>query len=83
VVASRAGGRAVVIPARTTAQGPEREFLEGLTYELGTGFAPHPQFEAWFEEQIEAGVARLRRAAPASASRPAEDHAHHAHHHHP
>lgn len=59
--AARDGGRALVIPARTTAQGPERELLEGLTFELGTGFAPHPLFEAWFEEQITTAAARLRR----------------------
>lgn len=58
--AARDGGRALVIPARTTAHGPEPELLEGLTYELGAGFAPHPEFEAWFEDQIAAGMARLR-----------------------
>jgi hypothetical protein len=71
--ASRDGGRALVIPARTTAQGPERELLDGLTYELGHGFAPHPQFEAWFEEQIQAGIKRLGARPPGTA---------HGHHHH-
>jgi sirohydrochlorin ferrochelatase len=77
--ASRDGGRALVIPARTTAQGPEAEFLDGLTYELGSGFAPHAEFEAWFEEQIAAGVARLRGAekAPEKPAATSTDHGHH------
>lgn len=57
--ASRDEGRAIVIPARTTAQGNEREFLDGLHFDLGTGFAPHPLFVQWFESQIEAGVNTL------------------------
>jgi hypothetical protein len=69
--ATKDGGRALVIPARTTAQGPEQQFLDGLTYELGTGFAPHPLFETWFEEQIEAGIARFRGRAATPA------HSHH------
>ena len=54
--ASRDGGRAIVVPARTTAQGSERELLAGLDYELGTGFAPHPLFERWLEEQVTRGT---------------------------
>jgi hypothetical protein len=57
--ADRDGGRAIVIPARTSAQGFETEFLDGLRYTLGEGFAPHPLFERWLEEQVSAGVARL------------------------
>lgn len=53
------GGRAIVIPARTTAQGPEKRLLEGLTFEHGSGFAPHPKFVAWFEAQIKEGIAAL------------------------
>jgi hypothetical protein len=60
--AARDGGRAIVIPARTAAQGNEREFLKGLEFELGTGFAPHPLFARWMEEQIRASVARLESA---------------------
>jgi sirohydrochlorin ferrochelatase len=68
--AGRDGGRALVIPARTNAQGPERKFLEGLDYALGEGFAPHPLFARWFEEQIAAGRAALA-AAPDASGAPA------------
>lgn len=57
--ASRDGGRAIVIPARTAAQGEERDFLKGLTFELGSGFAPHPLFARWVEEKIQEGAAAL------------------------
>jgi len=57
--ASADGGRAIVLPARTTGEGPEREFLAGLNYALGNGFAPHPLFARWVEEQIRAGAAKL------------------------
>ncbi|MBI2312459.1 MAG: cobalamin biosynthesis protein CbiX [Betaproteobacteria bacterium] len=62
--AAREEGRAIVIPARTTGQGPEKEFLRGLDFELGSGFAPHPLFARWVERQISAGVAALGRDAP-------------------
>mgnify|MGYP002762543980 CR=1 FL=1 len=55
-------GTALVIPARTTAQGRASEYLEGLDYRYGKGFAPHPEFEAWMREQIEAGIDRLQSA---------------------
>ncbi len=58
--ATRDGGRALVIPARTNGRGPERAFLDGLKFDLGEGFAPHPLFARWVEEQIEAGAALLR-----------------------
>ena len=58
--ATRDGGRALVIPARTNAQGHERAFLAGLEFELGEGFAPHPLFARWVEKQIQAGAASLR-----------------------
>jgi sirohydrochlorin ferrochelatase len=54
--ASRDAGRALVIPARTSAEGNEREWLKGLEFELGTGFAPHPLFARWAEEQIRKGT---------------------------
>ena len=60
--AERDGGRALVIPARTNGRGPEQRFLEGLTFDLGEGFAPHPLFLRWVEEQVEAGRAVLRQA---------------------
>lgn len=54
--ASEADGKAIVIPARTTATGPEKRFLAGLEFELGSGFAPHPLFTQWVEEQILQGM---------------------------
>jgi sirohydrochlorin ferrochelatase len=62
------GGRALVIPARTLGQGPERRLLEGLTFELGEGFAPLALFGRWTEKQVAAAVAgeaRLREGAAA------------------
>ena len=58
-VAQKDGGRALVIPARTNATGPEKKFLEGLEFELGEGFAPHPLFARWIESQIEVGLQNL------------------------
>jgi hypothetical protein len=58
-------GTALVVPARTTAQGRASEYLEGLDYRYGKGFAPHPEFAAWMREQIETGIDRLQ-AAPRS-----------------
>lgn len=57
--AKKEGGRAIVIPARTTGQGPEDKFLSGLEYDLGSGFAPHPMFVQWVDEQVRAGLARF------------------------
>lgn len=68
--ASREGGQAIVIPARTTAQGAEREFLKGLTFELGTGFAPHPLFARWVEEKIREGASALGVANVSPSSEP-------------
>jgi sirohydrochlorin ferrochelatase len=62
------GGRALVIPARTLGQGPERRLLEGLTFELGEGFAPLALFGRWTEKQVAAaiaGEAKLREGAAA------------------
>jgi sirohydrochlorin ferrochelatase len=58
--ARRDGGRAIVIPARTNGTGPERRFLEGLSYELGEGFAPHPLFVRWVEQQVDLGISTYR-----------------------
>jgi len=52
-------GRALIIPARTTGEGPARSLLEGLDFELGSGFAPSPQFTRWVEAQILEGAAQL------------------------
>ncbi|MGH8763104.1 MAG: sirohydrochlorin chelatase, partial [Nitrosospira sp.] len=53
------GGRAIVIPARTTGEGPEKKFLSGLEFDLGSGFAPHPMFVQWVDEQVTAGLAQF------------------------
>ena len=57
--ASKEGGRALVIPARTNGQGPADALLEGLDYTLGSGFAPHALFANWFEDQIQQGIKQL------------------------
>lgn len=64
--AGRHGGRAIVIPARTTAEGPERRFLSGLEYDLGSGFAPHPKFVEWVKEEIDSGIAKLAHSSSTS-----------------
>jgi hypothetical protein len=76
--AAENSGRALVIPARTTGQGSEPEFLDGLTFELGSGFAPHARFDAWLEEQVALGVKQLATPAAAPAAAPPAAH-HHAH----
>lgn len=58
--ARQQGGRALVIPARTTSEGFEQRFLAGLEYELGSGFAPHPLFVQWVDEQVKAGITLLK-----------------------
>jgi hypothetical protein len=60
--AASQGGQALVIPARTNGRGPERRFLAGMKFELGEGFAPHPLFLRWFEQQVRAGAGALRTA---------------------
>lgn len=50
-------GTAIVIPARTTSTGPEARLLSGLDYRLGSGFAPHPLFARWVEEQVRLALA--------------------------
>jgi sirohydrochlorin ferrochelatase len=72
--ARKDGGKAIVVPARTSAEGPERELLAGLDFELGRGFAPHPLFERWVEEQILSGIRQLKPHSPARAG---EHHDHH------
>jgi len=61
-------GKALVIPARTISQGRASQYLEGLDYRYGKGFAPHPQFEKWVRAQIETGIDRLQAAPQSSAS---------------
>ncbi|GIW42382.1 MAG: hypothetical protein KatS3mg076_2959 [Candidatus Binatia bacterium] len=62
------GGRAIVLPARVAGEGPERRYLEGLSYELGSGFAPHPLFVRWVEKQIRRGIEKLRNEAASDSS---------------
>jgi len=59
----RAGaeGTALVIPVRTAGRGPAAEYLSGLEYREGTGFAPHPAFTAWLRETIDRGIEEIRR----------------------
>lgn len=54
------GGTALVVPVRTIDRGPEADFLDGLTFRHGTGFAPHPNFVRWLDEMIQAGIQQLR-----------------------
>ena len=56
------GGIAIVVAARTTGYGPTDTFLEGMTYRKAPGFAPHPLFSQWIEEQVEEGVRQIRRS---------------------
>lgn len=70
--AGRDGG-VIVIPARTNGTGPEAKLLTGLDYRMGAGFAPHPLFARWVEEQVlqaldsrlSAGPSRKAEATPA------------------
>ena len=73
--AAKQGGRAIVIPARIAGEGPERKFLSGLEYDLGSGFAPHPLFLQWVEEKIRDGIARFANIRNAGgATEEVEDH---------
>lgn len=65
--ASREGRRVIVVPARTTSEGFEKKFLAGLNFELASGFAPHPLFAKWIEEQIDAGTAAIKRSTTEKA----------------
>ncbi|SDY94213.1 sirohydrochlorin chelatase [Nitrosomonas sp. Nm33] len=58
--AQKQGGRALIIPARVMGEGHEKMFLAGLEYEFGSGFAPHPLFVQWVDEQIKSGMAQFR-----------------------
>ncbi len=79
--ASSNGGIALVVPVRTIDQGPEGQFLEGLTYRHGRGFAPHTKFVEWLEEMIQNGVSRLGASADvAQASRQAHNELQHTRH---
>lgn len=68
-------GEVIVIPARTTGRGPEAELLSGLQIRLGSGFAPHPAFPLWVEQQVQQALAQ--RGAPVLAAKAAVAHDHH------
>jgi hypothetical protein len=72
--ASADGGSALVIPARTLGQGPERRLLEGLAFELGEGFAPLPLFARWADKEVAAALAEeaAHRNATATTGAPQE-----------
>lgn len=60
--ASEDGGKAIVIAARATGSGPARDELTGLDYVYnGKGFAPHPKFTQWVEQQIQTAIDALNR----------------------
>lgn len=69
-------GEVIVIPARTTGTGPEAQLLSGLTVKLGSGFAPHPLFTQWVEQQVSVAL-QQRLISPHQVKAPAE----HQHHH--
>lgn len=69
-------GEVIVIPARTTGTGPEAKLLSGLPVKIGSGFAPHPLFTQWVEQQITKGL-QQRVLSPQQAQAPSE----HEHHH--
>lgn len=73
------GGRVLVIPARTLGQGPAEQYLDGLDYVLGQGFAPHPLFADWLRLMVRDGRDQLAYGAGESVScRAAGEHgAHH------
>ncbi len=54
--ANKEGGQAIIIPARTTGKGRTAQFLKGETFIAGKGFAPHPLFNQWIEEQVRLGT---------------------------
>lgn len=66
--ASKDGGIALVVPARTTGRGMADKFLEGLNYRYSTGFAPHPEFTKWLIATIEEGIAHLTKQYDNSTS---------------
>lgn len=63
-----ANGTAIVIPARTTAQGRAEQYLGDLDYRYGTGFAPHPLFVEWLRDQIEQGIRTLNQRDDAAST---------------
>lgn len=79
IQASKEDGTAIVIPARTTHGGHANRWLSDLEFEHnGEGFAPHPLFEQWVEEQIRLSLDHFMRSEPKPlVSDGVEDHSHH------
>lgn len=73
--------RVLIVPARTLGQGPADRYLDGLDYTLGEGFAPHPLFAEWLDQQVRLGMDKLRYDAEQRLScrldAPAAMHGHH------
>ena len=61
IEANKAGGTAIIIPARTTGEGPTKRFLGEMKYKAGKGFAPHPLFPEWIESQMHKGIDTLQK----------------------
>ena len=59
--ANKKGGSTIIIPARTTGKGRASSFLKDVNYKAGTGFAPHPLFSKWVEQQIIRGVETVKK----------------------
>jgi hypothetical protein len=61
--AQQDGGTAIIIPARTTGEGPTKRFLgeasDEMNYIAGKGFAPHPLFPKWIKSQMQRGLETL------------------------
>lgn len=57
--ANESGGTAIIIPARTTGEGRSRSFLKSAEFKAGKGFAPHPLFVEWVEQQFLRGTETL------------------------
>lgn len=68
-------GEVIVIPARTTGAGPEAKLLSGLPVRIGSGFAPHPLFTQWVEQQISKGL--QQRVVGAAQAKVTGEHEHH------
>lgn len=58
--AAENNGHAIVIPARTTGKGRSRQFLKSSEFIAGEGFAPHPLFQKWVEQQLQRGVETVK-----------------------
>lgn len=61
IEANKDGGTALIIPARTTGEGPTKRFLGEMKYKAGKGFAPHPLFPEWIKEQKDRGIDTLQK----------------------